>query len=82
VLDLVQASALRDVMVRLLQDHAILLDASEVERMSTPSAQLLLATGRAADAAGTRLQIVNASDVFRSALVDLGLQTEFKNWGI
>jgi anti-anti-sigma regulatory factor len=82
VLDLVQAQVLRDDLIRLLQDGAMVLDAGAVERMSTPCAQVLLAAGRAAEAAGTNLQIVNASEGFRSALADLGLQTEFKHWVI
>jgi chemotaxis protein CheX len=80
VLDLTQAQNLRDSMTALLGDGALVLDASDVERMSTPCAQVLLATGRAADLAGSPFQIINTSDVFRSALADLGLQAEFKNW--
>jgi anti-anti-sigma regulatory factor len=82
VLDLTQAQNLRDSMTTLLADGALVLDASEVERMSTPCAQVLLATGRAADLAGSSFQIINVSDVFRSALADLGLQAEFKNWTV
>jgi anti-anti-sigma regulatory factor len=80
MLDIVQAQGLRDDLVRLLGQGALTLDAGAVDRMSTPSAQVLLAAGRAADAAGREFQIINASDVFRAALADLGLQAEFKNW--
>jgi anti-anti-sigma regulatory factor len=80
LLDIVQATGLRDDMVRLLAQGALTLDAGVVERMSTPSAQVLLAAGRAADAAGSGFQIINASDVFRSALADLGIEAEFRNW--
>jgi anti-anti-sigma regulatory factor len=80
VLDLTQAQNLRDSMTALLADGTLVLDASDVERMSTPCTQVLLATGRAADLAGSSFQIINVSDVFRSALADLGLQAEFKNW--
>ncbi len=79
-LDLLLASSLRDDMMQLLQGDVLVLDAGAVERMSTPCAQVLLAAGRAADAAGARFQIINPSDVFRTALADLGLQQEFKNW--
>ena len=48
--------------------------------MSTPCAQVLLATGRAAASAGASFKILNASAVFRTALADLGLRDEFKNW--
>ena len=82
MLDLPQAKSLKDDLVRLLERGAVVLDASAVERMSTPSAQVLLAACRAATAAGTEFQIVNASEVFQTALADLGLQAEFKNWVI
>lgn len=80
VLDLTQAQNLRDSMAARLSEGALVLDASAVERMSTPCMQVLLAAGRAADLAGSPFQIINVSDVFRTALADLGLQAEFKNW--
>ena len=80
VLDLTQAQNLRDTMLARLSDGRLVLDASAVERMSTPCVQVLLATGRAADLVGSAFQIVNASDVFRTAIADLGLHAEFKNW--
>jgi chemotaxis protein CheX len=80
VLDLTQAQNLRDGIAARLSEGPLVLDASAVERMSTPCTQVLLAAGRAADLAGSPFQIFNASDVFRTALADLGLQAEFKNW--
>lgn len=80
VLDLTQAAQLRDDMLAVLALGVARLDAGEVERMSTPSAQVLLAAGRAAQAAGVDFKIVNASDAFRNGLLDLGLRSEFKNW--
>jgi len=82
MLDLPQAKFLKDDLVRLLERTPVVLDAGAVERMSTPCAQVLLAAGRAAAAAGTEFQIVNASEVFRTAIADLGLQVEFKSWVI
>ena len=80
VLDLTQAQNLRDTMAARLSDGSVVLDASAVERMSTPCAQVLLAAGRSAGFAGTSFQITNPSEVFRAALADLGLQAEFMNW--
>ena len=80
VLDLTGAQSLRDTLVGLLGDGSLLLDASAVERMSTPCAQVLLAAARAADLAGSPFQVFEASDVFQAALADLGLQDEFKKW--
>lgn len=80
VLDIVQAQPLHKVMLELMDSHALTLDAGSVERMSTPCAQVLLATGLAADKAGISFKICNASAVFQSALADLGLQSKFSNW--
>ena len=80
VLDIVQAKELCDSLIALISQGAVLLDASEVERMSTPSAQVILAAGRAADASGVDFKIVDASEAFRNGLHDLGLRSEFKNW--
>jgi chemotaxis protein CheX len=80
VLDLTQAQNLRDTMAARLSGGPLVLDASAVERMSTPCVQVLLAAGRAADLAGSPFQFINASDVFRTALADLGIEAEFNNW--
>lgn len=83
-LDLTEAQGLRDrmLLLLLLGEGGIILDASAVDRMSTPCVQVLLATGHAADSASTGFKIINASDVFQAALADLGLQSEFSNWTI
>lgn len=80
VLDLTQAQPLLDVLMAQAGDHPRRIDASAVERMSTPCAQILLAAGRAADLQDGVFQIVEASDVFCAALSDLGLKAEFKKW--
>jgi anti-anti-sigma regulatory factor len=48
VLGLTEAQSLRDTLAALLGGGSLLLDASAVERMSTPCAQVLLAAGRQA----------------------------------
>jgi chemotaxis protein CheX len=80
MLDLTQAQNLRDSMIRLSGEHGVLLDASGVERMSTPCVQVLLAAGRGAEISGKSFKIVRASDAFRTAIADLGLHAEFSNW--
>lgn len=82
VLDLTQAKPLLEILMAQSGDRPRTLDASAVERMSTPCAQILLAAGRAADRDGHTIRIAGASDVFRTALADLGLTSEFKNWMI
>lgn len=80
MLDLVQATHLRDDMVRLIGADELELDAAAVERMSTPCVQVLLAAGRAAQASKKTFKIINASEIFRTAIADLGLQSEFGKW--
>jgi len=80
MLGLAEAQSLRDTLAALLSGGPLLLDASAVERMSTPCAQVLLAAGRAAGLAGSSFQVVNASEVFQAALDELGLKAEFKKW--
>ncbi len=79
-LDLTAARDLRERLTAMLSGKAIVLDMSAVERMSTPCMQVLLAAGRSADAAKVSFQIVDASDVFRAAVTDLGLEMQFRNW--
>jgi chemotaxis protein CheX len=80
ILDLICAKALRDNLAALLGQHALILDAGAVERMSTPCAQVILAAGWAAVSAGAPCKILNASAVFRTAIADLGLHSEFSKW--
>lgn len=79
-LDLTQARDLQQQMLALLDGGAVVLDASAVERMSTPCMQVVLAAGLAADAATLSFRIDSASDAFRVAVADLGLQQHFINW--
>jgi chemotaxis protein CheX len=80
ILDITKAQELRGHMVERLNCGAVLVDASAVDRVSTPCIQVLLAAARSADLAGTSFGIANASEALRAALADLGLQAEFKNW--
>jgi anti-anti-sigma regulatory factor len=80
ILDLTEAKPLRERLAALAGDPSPAVDAGAVQRLSTPCAQVLLATGRAVASAGASFRIVNASAVFRAALADLGLQPEFSKW--
>ena len=80
ILDITKAKELRGHMVERLNCGAVLVDASAVDRVSTPCIQVLLAAARSADCAGTSFRIANASEPLRAALADLGLQAEFENW--
>ena len=80
ILDITKAQELHGHMVDRLNVGPVVVDASAVDRVSTPCIQVLLAAARSADGAGTSFRIADASEALRAALVDLGLQAEFKNW--
>lgn len=80
VLDLTQAQTLRNTMLNLLAGGSVMLDAGDVDRMSTPCAQVILAAGRAANDAAVSFKIRNASVAFQKAFADLGLRREISNW--
>jgi chemotaxis protein CheX len=79
ILDITKAQELRGHMVDRLNGGAVLVDASAVDRVSTPCIQVHLAAARSAELAGTSFRIANASAALCTALADLGLQAEFKN---
>ncbi len=79
-LDLPFASELLSHIVARGDQKVLTLDASEVEYASTPCVQILLAAGRRRDATNGSLVIQHASDAFRRAIGDFGLQSEFNNW--
>lgn len=74
-LDLRNAHAFQEQLVRLMQTHepCCEIDASQIEKITTPSLQLLLACKRALAMTGTELKIVNPSDAIRDAARQLGL---------
>ena len=81
VLDLLAADSLRARLVAAVGERApIVLAAGDVERMSTPCAQVLLAAARTAEMAGISMHIDNASRGFIDALDDLGLRGTFEKW--
>lgn len=80
ILDLTQAQKLRDTMLHALDGGPVTLDAGEVDRMSTPCIQVILAAGRAAEAENIPFKIRNATLVFQKAFADLGLGQELSNW--
>ena len=79
-LDLTAARELRDDLQSRMMVGAVTMDAAGVDRLSTPCVQVLLAAGRAAASANVSFRILNASEVFRTAVAELGLKSQFSNW--
>lgn len=80
VLDITKAQELLTEMLEGVRHGPMVVDVSEVERVSTPCLQVLLAAGLACDATGSAFRIRNPSETFATALADLGLQSEFSKW--
>jgi anti-anti-sigma regulatory factor len=74
VLDLANAAILQRLLVeRCEQDSAIVLDGSQVERVSTACLQVLVATAQAARTHGRAFRLTAASPCLSAAIADLGL---------
>jgi len=76
-----RASPLRDGLQKALKrGKPIVLDAAQVDRLSTPCIQVLLAAGKSAEAAAGRIVLAQASDAFVAAFSDLGLFANLMSW--
>ena len=81
VLDIRAATPLRDRLQKALKrGKPILLDAAQVDRLSTPCIQVLLAAGKSAEAGAGRIVLAEASDAFVAAFGDLGLFAALMSW--
>lgn len=81
VLDTRAAAAMRDGLLKAIaRGKPVMIDAGQVERLSTPCVQVLLAAGKTAEAAGGRLTLTQASDGFVAAFSDLGLFGSLMCW--
>jgi chemotaxis protein CheX len=81
VLDIRAASPLRDGLQKALKrGKPIVLDAAQVDRLSTPCIQVLLAAGKSVEATASRIVLSQASDAFVAAFSDLGLFANLMSW--
>ncbi|MBL4639242.1 MAG: STAS domain-containing protein [Kordiimonadaceae bacterium] len=80
-LDLLAAEALKEKLVDYLhQEVGLVVDGSEVERISTPCIEVLFAAGTAFKEAEQPFQIINSSQYLNDALEALGLNDHFQSW--
>lgn len=81
VLDIRAATALRDGLQKALKrGRPVIVDAAQVDRLSTPCIQVLLAAGRDAGTGSCRMMLAQASDPFVAAFSDLGLFADLMSW--
>jgi chemotaxis protein CheX len=81
VLDIRAAVALREGLQKALKrGKPVIVDAAQVDRLSTPCIQVLLAAGKTAEGSGCRIVLAQASDAFVAAFSDLGLFANLMSW--
>jgi anti-anti-sigma regulatory factor len=81
VLDIRAAVPLRDGLQKALKrGKPLILDAAQVDRLSTPCIQVLLAAGKSAEGADNPMVLAHASDAFVAAFTDLGLFADLMSW--
>lgn len=59
---------------------ALTLDAEKVERITTPGVQLLLSIDNSLKKGGGKFILQSSSDVFNTALIDLGFEDKLNEW--
>lgn len=80
-LDIVLVEGLRTRFVEAIEKTGNLtLDASLVERITTPCIQLLIAADQELSKNGEGLKLIQATDVVVSALKDIGLEDTYQRW--
>lgn len=80
-LDLTAATALREQCLELMSMGGdVEIDVSDVESVTTPCIQVLLAAERSLAADGRTLRVAGDSDSMRRAFADLGLGEHYRNW--
>lgn len=79
VLDIANATSFHERLERALADNPqLVLNGEGVERVTTPSIQLILAAALSLQEGGGRLLIENPSDVLKQAIEDLGLTSQLQ----
>ncbi len=80
-LDLLAAESLKETLLAELDEgEGLLLDASDVERVSTPCIEVLVSAQKTCVATSQSFQISNSSQVLVDAFNALGLDEQFKGW--
>lgn len=75
------AAELRKDLLHLLDGSgSIEVDASEVERITTPCIQVILAMEKSAASAGRKFRVIAPSEAFSDAFKTLGLSSYLQSW--
>lgn len=80
-LDIAAAEALHtSIKTALDGDGDLLVDAGDVDKLSSACAQIILAAALQLEADGRKLTIIKHSEVFSENFVLLGLENKFEQW--
>ena len=83
VLDITASEPLRDSLLEAsASGRKVVIDASAVERLSTPCIQVILAAGRSFKEQGLEYSLFSPSETFVSAFDDLGLFAALMEWKV
>lgn len=81
IMDLLAAEGLKDRVVSILDaEEALVIDASEVSRITTPCVQIIIAASKELQTNDNDLKLVASSSVFDDAMRDLGFESFLNNW--
>lgn len=80
VVDITSAQTLYQDLTHASHAHKLVIHAENVQRITSPGVQLLLAAEKSLSASGGSLSVVSPSDAFKQTLVDLGLDSQLKKW--
>lgn len=75
-------SSLKDKIVEIEQPTEFVIDASKVEVVTTPGAQMIVALSRLLDRCGGKLTVKEPTEVFCKAFGILGLSENLNSWGV
>lgn len=83
VLDISAAADLRDVILEMVEpEMGVVMQSADVEQMTTPGVQVLLAVASYIDRRKAKLKIVKPSDAFIDSFGDLGLFSNLMAWNV
>ena len=84
-MDIVQAEKFKEQLLTVIGNTGkVIVDASEVERITTPCIQLFIAADQELSSTGGKngggFKIIHASDITIQALKDIGLEKKYIEW--
>lgn len=80
-MDIIAAEKFKEQLLAAINDAGkVTINASDVDRITTPCIQLFLSADKELANNGGALKMINASDITISALKDIGLEKEYLRW--